>query len=164
MKIRIGHGYDVHQLKKDKDFWVGGIQIPHTHGAVGYSDGDTLVHAICDALLGAANMRDIGYHFSEEDLTYKDIDSKILLKKVFELITEKGYYIVNIDSTVCLQSPKIESYIPEMQHILSRILHINTEDIAIKATTTEKLGFVGKNKGIAAYAVTLIGSNTESIK
>ncbi len=154
--IRVGYGYDVHALAEGVDFWLGGIQIPHTHGAYGHSDADVLIHVICDALLGATNMRDIGFRFSDKDPQYKGIDSKILLKKVIELITEKGYLVSNIDSTICLQHPKVNPHIPEMKKTLAKIMNINEEDISIKATTTEKLGFVGKEEGIAAHAVVLI--------
>lgn len=156
MKIRVGMGYDVHQLKEGADFWLGGIKVPHTKGSVGHSDADVLIHVICDALLGAANMRDIGYHFSDKDPQYKGIDSKILLKDVVKLISEKGYSIGNIDSTICLQQPKVNPHIPEMKKVLAEVMQIEEEDVSIKATTTEKLGFVGKEEGVAAYAVVLI--------
>ncbi len=154
--IRVGYGYDVHALAEGVDFWLGGIKIPHSHGAVGHSDADVLIHVICDALLGAANMRDIGFHFSDKDPEYKDIDSKILLKEVVDIIGEKGFKVGNIDSTVCLQQPKVNPYIPEMKKCLSGVLDVPEEDISIKATTTEKLGFVGKEEGVAAHAVVLI--------
>ena len=149
MKIRVGMGYDVHQLKQGEEFWLGGIKIEHTKGAVGHSDADVLIHTICDALLGAANMRDIGFHFSDTDAKYKGIDSKILLKDVVKLINEKGYSIGNIDSTICLQQPKINPHIEEM-------MGIDMEDLSIKATTTERLGFVGTEEGVSAHAVVLI--------
>jgi len=155
-KIRTGFGFDVHQLKEGLDFWLGGIKIPHTKGALGHSDADVLIHVICDALLGAANMRDIGFHFPDTAGEYKGIDSKILLKKTVELITEKGYTIGNIDSTVCLQTPKINPHIPEMKKVLAQVMGIPEDDISIKATTTEKLGYVGREEGISAYAVVLI--------
>lgn len=155
-KIRVGYGYDVHALAEGVDFWLGGIKVPHTHGAYGHSDADVLIHVICDALLGAANMRDIGYHFSDKDPKYKGIDSKILLREVVELINEKGFKIGNVDSTVCLQQPKVNPHIPEMKKCLAEVLGIEEEDLSIKATTTEKLGFVGKEEGIAAHAVVLI--------
>ncbi len=158
MKIRVGQGYDVHQLKKGADFWLGGIKISHTHGTVGHSDADVLIHVICDALLGAANMRDIGYHFSDTDTAFKNIDSKILLKKVVYLVASKQYSIMNIDATVCLQSPKINPHISNMKTCLAEVMEIDEEDISIKATTTEYLGFVGREEGIAAYAVALITS------
>lgn len=154
--IRIGYGYDVHQLALDIPFWIGGIQVDHHSGAFGHSDADVLIHVICDALLGAANMRDIGYHFSDKDPKYKGIDSKILLKDVVALIKTKGYHIGNIDCTICLQEPKINPYVPEMKACLATVMHIDVEDVSIKATTTEKLGFVGKEEGIAAHAVALI--------
>jgi 2-C-methyl-D-erythritol 2,4-cyclodiphosphate synthase len=156
MKIRVGMGYDVHQLKEGLDFWLGGIKLPHTHGALGHSDADVLIHVICDALLGAANMRDIGYHFSDKDPKYKGIDSKILLKEVVRLIREAGYSINNIDSTVCLQDPKVNPHIPAMKTCLAEVMDIPEEDISIKATTTEHLGFVGRKEGVSAYAVVLI--------
>lgn len=156
MKIRVGFGYDVHKLEEGKDFWLGGIKVPHSHGAVGHSDADVLIHVICDALLGAANMRDIGYHFSDTDPTYKGIDSKILLERVIMLIRDAGYEVGNIDSTICLQRPKVNPHIPEMKTCLSKVMGIPEEDISIKATTTEKLGFVGKEEGVAAYATVLI--------
>ncbi len=156
MKIRVGQGYDVHQLAEGEDFWLGGIKIPHTHGAVGHSDADVLIHVICDALLGAANLRDIGYHFSDKDPQYKGIDSKILLKEVVRLLAEKGYSVGNIDSTVCLQQPKVNPHIPTMKACLAEVMDIAEEDISIKATTTEKLGFVGREEGVAAYATVLI--------
>lgn len=156
VKIRVGFGYDVHRLAEGREFWLGGIQIPHTLGAVGHSDADVLVHVICDALLGAANMRNIGYHFSDKDPKFKGIDSKELLKEVMKMIKEAGYSIENIDSTICLQEPKLNPYIPEMKKILSPILDISEDDISIKATTSELMGFVGRKEGIAAYAVALI--------
>lgn len=154
--IRVGYGYDVHALREGEDFWLGGIQIQHTHGAYGHSDADVLIHVICDALLGAANMRDIGFHFSDKDPKYKGIDSKILLKEVIGLIDEKGYKVGNVDSTICLQQPKINPHIPEMKKCLAEVMSIEEEEISIKATTTEKLGFVGKEEGVAAHAVVLI--------
>lgn len=156
MKLRVGFGYDVHRLVEQRPFWLGGILIPHTHGGDGHSDADVLVHVICDAILGAANMRNIGYHFSDKDVAYKNIDSKVLLSRVMEMITEQGYSINNIDTTVCLQEPKLNSFIPEMKKILAPILKITEEDISIKATTSELMGFVGRKEGVAAYAVILI--------
>lgn len=156
MKLRVGFGYDVHQLVENHPFWLGGIQIEHTHGAFGHSDADVLLHVICDALLGAANLRDIGYHFSDKDPKFKGIDSKILLKDVLVLIKEKGYSINNIDTTICLQRPKLNPLIPEMKKCIAEILEIDEDDISIKATTTEKLGFVGREEGISAYATVLI--------
>ncbi|BDC97991.1 2-C-methyl-D-erythritol 2,4-cyclodiphosphate synthase [Persicobacter psychrovividus] len=156
MKIRVGFGYDVHQLKEGYDLWLGGIKIPHTKGSVGHSDADVLVHVICDALLGAANLRDIGYHFSDKDPKYKGIDSKILLAEVMKLIREKGYEIGNIDSTICLEQPKVNPHILEMQKVLAEVMGIEEEDLSIKATTTEKMSFVGREEGISAYATVLI--------
>lgn len=156
MKIRVGFGYDVHQLAEGEEFWLGGIKIEHHKGCVAHSDGDVLIHAICDALLGAANMRDIGYHFPDTSNDFKGIDSKILLKKTVEIIAEKGYSIGNIDSTIALQKPKIKPLIPKMQETLAKVMGIDLDDLAIKATTTEKLGFVGKQEGISAYATVLI--------
>lgn len=156
MNIRIGQGYDVHRLEEGVDFWLGGIKIDHTHGAVGHSDADVLIHVICDALLGAANLRDIGFHFSDQDPQYKGIDSKILLRKVVQLLAEKGYAIGNVDATICLQQPKINPYIPAMQQCLADTMGIAEDAVSIKATTTENLGFVGKKEGVAAYAVALI--------
>jgi len=156
MKIKVGFGLDVHQLKNGLDFWLGGIKVPHTKGGLGHSDADVLIHAICDALLGASNLGDIGKHFPDSSDEFKGIDSKILLKEVVKMISEKGYSINNIDSTICLQKPKIGSYIPEMQKILSDCMNIDVEDISIKATTTEKLSFVGREEGVSAYAIVLI--------
>lgn len=157
--IRVGYGYDVHQLAEGEEFWLGGIKLEHTHGAVGHSDADVLIHVICDALLGAANMRDIGYHFADTDPQYKGIDSKILLKGVMKLIREAGYEVGNVDSTICLQRPKVNPHIEEMKHVLSEVMHVDAHDISIKATTTEKLGFVGKEEGVAAHATVLIFKN-----
>ena len=154
--IRIGYGYDVHALAEGVEFWIGGILVPHTHGSYGHSDADVLIHVICDALLGAANLRDIGYHFSDTDPKYKGIDSKILLREALVLIREKGYEVGNIDVTLCLQRPKINPHIPAMKTCLSEVMAIPEEDISIKATTTEKLGFVGKEEGVSAHAVALI--------
>jgi 2-C-methyl-D-erythritol 2,4-cyclodiphosphate synthase len=159
MKIRTGFGYDVHQLEEGYDLWIGGIKVPHAKGAVGHSDADVLIHVICDALLGAANLRDIGFHFPDTDPAYKGIDSKKLLIEVVTLVSEKGYEISNIDSTICLQLPKINPHIPAMKECLATIMDIEEEDISIKATTTEKLGFVGKEEGIAAFASVLITRN-----
>jgi len=156
MKIRVGFGFDVHQLKEGLNFCLGGIIIPHSKGSLGHSDADVLIHTICDALLGAANMGDIGKHFPDTSLDYKGIDSKILLKEVVNLINQKEYIISNIDSTICLQKPKIGKYIPEMKKVLSDCMKIDVEDISIKATTTEKLGFVGREEGVSAYATVLI--------
>ena len=156
MKLKVGFGFDVHQLKDGLDFWLGGIKVPHTKGGLGHSDADVLIHAICDALLGAANLGDIGKHFPDSSEEFKGIDSKILLKKVVNMISERGYFIGNIDSTVCLQKPKIGPYIPEMQKVLASCMNIDSEDISIKATTTERLSFVGREEGVSAYATVLI--------
>ena len=156
MKIRIGQGVDFHRLKKGLLFWLGGIAIPSEKGCIAHSDGDVLIHAVCDALLGAAGLRDIGFHFPDTSNEYKNIDSKILLKKTHELIKEKGFGIENIDCTVCLENPKISPYIPEMIKTIASVLSIECENISIKATTTEKLGFIGRKEGIAAFATVLI--------
>lgn len=156
MKIKVGFGFDVHQLKEGLDFWLGGIKVPHTKGGLGHSDADVLIHAICDALLGSANLGDIGKYFPDSSEEFKGIDSKILLKEVVKMISERGYSIGNIDSTVCLQKPKIGPYIPEMQKVLASCINIDVEDISIKATTTEKLSFVGREEGVSAYATVLI--------
>lgn len=154
--IRIGMGYDVHQLVSNRDLWIGGIKVEHTFGLLGHSDADVLIHAICDALLGAANMRDIGYHFPDTGREFKDVDSKILLKKTVELIATKGYRVGNIDATVCAQRPKLNPYIPRMQQCLAEVMGIDIDYVSIKATTTEELGFTGREEGISAYAVALI--------
>jgi 2-C-methyl-D-erythritol 2,4-cyclodiphosphate synthase len=159
MSYRIGFGYDVHQLAEGEKFWLGGIIIPHFKGCVAHSDGDALIHAICDALLGAANLNDIGYHFPDSDEKYKNIDSKVLLKETMKLIRNKGYSVGNIDTTVCLQKPKIRPFIEDMQKTLAGIMDIDAGNLNIKATTTEKLGFVGNEEGIACYAVALIQNN-----
>ena len=156
MNIRIGYGYDVHQLSEGEDLILGGVHIPHNKGSLGHSDADVLIHTICDAILGAANMRDIGFHFPDTSVTYKGIDSKILLKDVMALIRKKGYDIINIDSTVCLEKPKVNPHIPQMQEILSNCMQIEVNQLSIKATTSEKMGFVGTEKGIAAHAVALL--------
>lgn len=158
MKIRVGFGYDVHRLADDRELWLGGVKIEHTQGLLGHSDADVLIHAICDALLGAANLRDIGFHFPDTAGEYKNIDSKILLKKTLEVISEKGYKVGNIDATVCAEKPKINPHIPNMQKVMADILQISVDDISIKATTSEKMGFVGREEGFAAYAVALIES------
>lgn len=156
MKIRVGLGYDVHQLVEGRDLWLGGIKIAHAKGLLGHSDADVLIHAICDALLGAANMRDIGYHFPDTSASTLDIDSKILLKKVIDLIATKGYRVGNIDATVCAERPKLNPHIPAMKECLAQVMGVDEDDISIKATTTEKLGFTGREEGISAYAVALI--------
>lgn len=156
MKFRIGYGYDVHRLAEGEEFWLGGILLDYHKGGVGHSDADVLIHVICDALLGAANLRDIGFHFSDTDPQYKGIDSKILLKKTVDLLREKHYEIGNIDVTVGLQKPKINPRIPEMKQVLAKVMEIDEEDLSLKATTTEKLGFVGREEGVDAHAVALI--------
>ena len=156
MSFRVGFGFDVHQLKAGLDFWLGGIIVPHTKGGIGHSDADVLIHTICDALLGAANLGDIGKHFPDTAAEYKGIDSKILLKEVMVLVRNKGYEIGNIDSTICLQTPKIGPYIPEMQKVLATCMNIDVDQVSIKATTTEKLSFVGREEGVSAYATVLI--------
>jgi 2-C-methyl-D-erythritol 2,4-cyclodiphosphate synthase len=155
-KLRIGLGVDFHQLVEGRDFWLGGVLVPHHKGALGHSDADVLLHAICDAMLGAASLGDIGVHFPDTDNTYKNIDSKILLQRTMELIAAKGYQVVNIDSTLCLQAPKIKPFVPQMQETIARILNIPAEDVSIKATTTELLGFVGREEGVVAYANVLL--------
>lgn len=156
MKIRVGFGYDVHRLAEERELWLGGIKIDYTKGLLGHSDADVLIHAICDAILGAANMRDIGFHFPDTAGEYENIDSKILLKKTAELISGKGYTIGNIDATICAEKPKINPHIPAMQQTMAQILDISEDDISIKATTSERMGFVGREEGFAAYAVVLI--------
>ena len=157
--MRIGFGFDVHQLQEGLDFWLGGIIVPHIKGGLGHSDADVLVHTICDALLGAANLGDIGKHFPDTDPKYKGIDSKILLSSVMKLIREKGYELGNVDATICLQKPKIGSYIPEMQKVLASCMKVDVDLISIKATTTEKLSFVGREEGVSAYATVLLQKN-----
>ena len=156
MKIKVGFGLDVHKLVEGKDFWLGGIKLEHTKGAVGHSDADVLIHAICDALLGAANMRDIGFHFPPTDDQYKGIDSKILLKKVITIIGSKGFTVGNIDATVALQEPKLSPYMDQMRETLAATMGIEEEDVSIKATTTERLGFEGREEGVSAYVVVLL--------
>ena len=156
MKIRVGFGFDVHQLVEDRELWLGGIRLEHTKGLLGHSDADVLIHALCDALLGAANMRDIGYHFPDTAGQFKNIDSKILLKDTVSLITTKGYRIGNIDATICAEQPKLKAHIPLMQQTLADVMGIDVDDVSIKATTTEKLGFTGRQEGISAYATVLI--------
>ena len=156
MKVRVGFGYDVHALVPERDLWLGGVKIEHTMGLQGHSDADVLIHAICDALLGAANMRDIGYHFPDTAGEYKDIDSKILLFDTMELRRDAGYTLGNIDATVAAERPKLNPHIPEMKRVMADVLQVDVEDISIKATTTEKLGFTGRQEGIAAYATVLI--------
>lgn len=156
MKIRVGMGYDVHALVEGRDLWLGGIKIEHDKGLLGHSDADVLIHAVCDALLGAANMRDIGYHFPDNAGEFKNIDSKILLERTVGIIAEKGYRVGNVDATVCAERPKLKNQIPVMQETLARVMGIDVDDVSIKATTTEKLGFTGRQEGISAYAVVLI--------
>lgn len=156
MSLRIGSGIDFHQLVEGRDLWIGGIKIPHHKGALGHSDADVLLHAICDALLGALCLGDIGTHFPDTDPAYKNIDSKILLQQTITLIRNEGYGIVNIDSTLCLQSPKIKPYVAAMQEAIAGIAGITIKDISIKATTTEKMGFVGREEGLVAYATVLL--------
>jgi 2-C-methyl-D-erythritol 2,4-cyclodiphosphate synthase len=156
MNIRIGQGIDFHQLKTGLNLWLGGVKIPSEKGCLAHSDGDVLLHAICDALLGAAGLKDIGYYFPDTDNKYKNIDSKILLKNTFDLISQKGYIVNNIDATICLEKPKISPFIQEMKETISAIVETEPDDIAVKATTMEKLGFIGKEEGIAAIAVVLL--------
>lgn len=156
MKVRVGFGYDVHKLVPGRDLWLGGIKIEHTEGLLGHSDADVLIHAICDALLGAANMRDIGFHFPDTASEYENIDSKILLRKTMALLREAGYELGNIDATVAAERPKLNPHIPEMKRVLASVLEVDEDDISIKATTTEKLGFTGRQEGMAAYATVLI--------
>jgi 2-C-methyl-D-erythritol 2,4-cyclodiphosphate synthase len=156
MSYRIGSGVDFHKLAEGYDLWLGGVKILHTKGAVGHSDADVLLHAICDAMLGAVCLGDIGVHFPDTDTTYKNIDSKILLRKTNDLIAKEGYALVNADSTLCLQAPKIKPYVEEMQKVIAAILGVTEKDISIKATTTEQLGFVGREEGLVAYATVLL--------
>lgn len=156
MSYRIGSGIDFHQLAEGRDLWIGGVKIPHSKGSVGHSDADVLLHAICDALLGALALGDIGAHFPDTDNTYKNIDSKILLKKCFDLIVSKGYTVVNIDSTICLELPKIRPYVSSMQQEIAGIVSLTIEEVSIKATTTERMGFAGREEGLMAYATVLI--------
>lgn len=159
MKVRVGFGFDVHQLKEERDMWLGGIQIPARKGALGHSDADVLIHAICDALLGAAGLRDIGFHFPDTSAEFKGIDSKILLSRVANLLAENKFSIGNIDCTLVLESPKINPHIDSMKQMLSSVLGVDASDIAIKATTNEKMGYVGREEGVCAYAVALIQQN-----
>lgn len=156
MKIRVGFGYDVHQLVEGRDLWMGGIKIDHSKGLLGHSDADVLIHAICDALLGAANMRDIGYHFPDTAADTLDIDSKVLLRKTIDLIATKGYVFGNVDATICAERPKMNPHIPAMKDCLAQVIGTDVDNISIKATTTEKLGFTGREEGISAYATVLI--------
>lgn len=156
MKIRVGFGFDVHRLVEGRELWLGGIRLEHEKGLLGHSDADVLIHAICDALLGAANMRDIGFHFPDTAGEFKNIDSKILLRRTVELIAMKGYVIGNIDATICAERPKLKAHIPAIQEKLAEVMGVDADDVSIKATTTEKLGFTGREEGISAYATVLI--------
>lgn len=156
MKLRIGYGFDVHQLSTEKELWLGGVKIPAPKGAVGHSDADVLLHAICDAMLGALALRDIGYHFPDTSSEFKGIDSKILLKRTYDLIKSKGYRVNNIDSSLCLEKPKIKPYIEDMQKTIAAILEVDMHDVSIKATTNEKMGYVGREEGVNASAVVLL--------
>ena len=159
MKIRVGFGFDVHAFAEGRALWLGGIRIDHPFGLLGHSDADVLIHAICDALLGAVNMHDIGFQFPDSDSQYKDVDSKLLLQKTIALLHEAGYKFGNIDSTIVAEQPKLNPYIPLMQKTLADVIEVDEADISIKATTTEKLGFTGRSEGIAAYATVLIYRN-----
>ena len=156
MKIRVGMGYDVHRLVEGRELWLGGIRLEHERGLLGHSDADVLIHALCDALLGAANMRDIGYHFPDNAAEYAGIDSKVLLRRTVDLIASRGYTVGNVDITVCAERPRLKAHIPQMQQTLAEVMGIDPDDVSIKATTTEHLGFTGREEGIAAYAVALI--------
>ena len=156
MSLRVGFGFDVHRLDEGQPFFLGGIKIPHSKGAVGHSDADVLIHTICDAILGAADLRDIGFHFPDTDGKYKGIDSKILLKDVMALVRKEGYELSNVDATIALQVPKVNPYVPEMKSVLAQTMGVTPGQISIKATTTEKLSFVGREEGVSAYAVALI--------
>ena len=156
MKIRVGFGFDVHALAEGRELWIGGIRIEHEKGLLGHSDADVLIHAVCDALLGAANLRDIGYHFPDTAGEYKNIDSKVLLGNTVALIREKGYEVGNIDATVCAERPKLKMHIPHMQEVMAAVMAVDPEDVSNDATTTEKLGFTGREEGISAYATVLI--------
>jgi len=155
-KIRVGFGFDVHRFQAGRDLWLGGIKIPNDKGLLGHSDADVLIHALCDALLGAANMRDIGFHFPDTSAEFENIDSKILLRRTMDLIRSKGYAFGNADITVCVEKPRLNVYIPRMKTILSNVMAVDEEDISIKATTSEKMGYVGREEGIAVYATVLI--------
>ncbi len=156
MKVRVGFGYDMHRLAEGRELWMGGVRIDFARGLCGHSDADVLIHAICDALLGAANLRDIGYHFPDTAAEFHNIDSKILLKKTVGLLEEKGYEIGNIDATICAEAPKMNPHIPSMREVLSEVMQIEADAVSIKATTSERMGFVGREEGIAAYATVLI--------
>ncbi len=156
MSIRIGQGIDFHQLVEGRDLWIGGVKIPHSKGALGHSDADVLLHAVCDALLGALALGDIGTHFPDTSADYKDIDSKILLSKTYDLITRKGYKVINVDATLCLEKPKIKPYVDAMRTVIASILHVTIDDVSIKATTTEKMGFAGREEGLVALCSALL--------
>jgi 2-C-methyl-D-erythritol 2,4-cyclodiphosphate synthase len=159
MKLRVGLGFDVHQLQEGRDFWLGGIKLPAVKGAVGHSDADVLIHAICDALLGAANLRDIGFHYSNKDPRWAGKDSKFFLQDVTNMLGEKGWKIENVDCTICLENPKINPHIAEMKKVLAPLMNISEEDVSIKATTNETLGYVGREEGVNAMAVALIAKS-----
>src|SRR5689334_11727781 len=156
LAFRIGFGFDVHRLEEERDFWLGGIKVQHNKGATGHSDADVMIHAVCDALLGAANLGDIGEHFPDTSAEFKNIDSKILLSKTNNIIKKENYKLVNIDSTLCLQQPKIKPYVKQMQTVIAQLVELNENAVSIKATTTEKLGFVGREEGVVAYATVLL--------
>jgi len=156
MKIRVGLGFDVHQLEEGRDFYLGGIKLPATKGAIGHSDADVLIHAICDALLGAANLRDIGFHYSNKDPRWSGINSKFFLQDVTRMLADRGWTIENIDCTLCLEAPKVNPHIPEMKQVLAPLMNISEDDISIKATTAERLGYIGREEGVNAFAVALI--------
>ena len=159
MAYRIGFGIDFHQMVEERDLWIGGVKVPHHKGAKGHSDADVLLHAICDAMLGALALGDIGVHFPDTDQAYKNIDSKILLEKTYQLIKSKGYQVVNVDSSLCLEAPKIKPYVAAMQQAIAGILNLDITDVSVKATTTEKMGFVGREEGLVAYATVLLEKN-----
>lgn len=158
MSYRIGSGMDVHQLVDGRELWLGGVNIPHHKGALGHSDADVLLHAICDALLGALALGDIGTHFPDTDASFKNVDSKVLLKKTYQLISAKNYAVVNVDASLCLESPKIRKYVDEMRKVIAEILAITVEDVSVKATTNERMGFIGRQEGLVAYATVLLKS------
>ena len=161
MTFRVGMGFDVHRLVENRDLWIGGIKIPFEKGLDGHSDADVAIHAICDAILGAANMRDIGYHFSDKDPKFKNIDSKILLAETVKIVAQKGYKVGNVDVTICAEYPKMNPHIPDMCRVLSTVMEVDIDAVSIKATTTERLGFTGRMEGISAYAVALLERNQE---
>lgn len=161
MTFRVGMGFDVHRLVENRDLWIGGVKIPFEKGLDGHSDADVAIHAICDAILGAANMRDIGYHFSDKDPKFKNIDSKILLAETVKIVAQKGYKVGNVDVTICAEYPKMNPHIPDMCKVLSTVMEIDIDAVSIKATTTERLGFTGRMEGISAYAVALLERNQE---